>query len=498
MSRAVERLDAAMRNKDRIVLYGDYDVDGVSSLALLSRILSAYGMQAQCFLPLRAEEGYGLSAAGIKRCFQVHSPQLLIVVDCGTNSVKEIAEVRRRGADVIILDHHEFAGERPECVALVNPKLGSDFSYLCSAGIVFKMAHAFFKRNPRSSLDLKDYLDLVALATVADIAPLIGENRILVKRGLKQMEKTRWPGLAALMHVASVKAPVRSSDIGFRLGPRINACGRLGTAQQSLALLLSDDPTESARIATNLDIQNRERQAVEKSVIHEVDLWIKTHHHPQHNVSIVAGHRDWHNGVLGIVAARITRRYHRPTFLVGFDSNGTGKGSGRSIEGLSLVEALGHCSHVLEKFGGHEMAAGLTVREESFELFRTSFEGVARSLLTDEMLIPRLRLDTEIQQTDLILSLLEWQDVLEPFGCANPQPLFFLRGLKPTCEPRWLKEKHLRLDFAFNRQRLQAIFFNAVEYHIPPPPWDIAFHLDRNEFLGSVSPQMRIVDLRAH
>ncbi len=495
MKRAVERLDVAVRKNERIVLYGDYDVDGVASLALLCRILAAYGIQAKCFLPLRAEEGYGLSTASVERCFQEHNPQLLIVVDCGTNSVKEVAEIRRRGADVIILDHHESASKRPDCTALVNPKLGSDFHYLCSTGVVFKLAHAFLKYHPQPGLDLKEYLDLVALATISDLVPLIEENRILVKKGLKQMERTHWPGLKALMHVAGVKPPIPSFDIGFRLGPRINAAGRLGTAQQALALLLSQDPTESAQIAMNLDVQNRERQAVEKAVVREVDLWLEEHHDPKRDVSIVAGHRDWHNGVLGIVASRVTRRYHRPTFLVGFDSNGVGKGSGRSIEGLSLVAALQHCSHALEKFGGHEMAAGLTVREESFEIFRTCFEEAARALLVPEMLIPHLRFHAEMHGGELLPSVLEWQDALEPFGTANPQPLFLLREVKPVYEPRWMKDKHLRLEFAFEKRRLQAVFFNAPD--LPDPPWDIAFHLDRNEFNGNISLQLRIIDIRS-
>ena len=494
VERAVTRLDVAVRKKERLVLYGDYDVDGVASLAFLSRILAAYGIQAKCFLPLRAEEGYGLSTAGVERCFEEHNPQLLIVVDCGTNSVKEVAEIRRRGADVIILDHHEPTSERPDCTALVNPKLESDFHYLCSAGVVFKLVHAFLKHHPCPGLDLKEYLDFVALATVSDLVPLVEENRILVKKGLKQMENTRWPGLKALMRVAGVKAPIQASDIGFRLGPRINAAGRLGTAQQALALLLSEDLTESARIAANLDVQNRERQAVEKAVVREVDLWVEAHHDPKRDVSIVAGHRDWHNGVLGIVASRITRRYHRPTFLVGFDSNGTGKGSGRSIEGLSLVAVLQYCSHALEKFGGHEMAAGLTVREEKFEIFRTSFEEAARSLLAPEMLIPYLRLHAEIHGEDLSPSILEWQDILEPFGSANPQPLFLLRQVKPACEPRWMRDKHLRLEFAWQSRRHQAVFFNAPD--LPNPPWDIAFYLDRNEFNGNISLQLRIIDIR--
>ena len=219
MEQAVGRIRRAIESGEEIVLYGDYDVDGVASLALLQRIFTAFGARVNCFLPLRAEEGYGLSPSGVARCFEESPPELLIAVDCGTNSAREVAMIRERGADVIILDHHEVSGERPRCAALVNPKADGKFQYLCSAGVAFKVAHALLKQMPNANIDLKDYLDIVALATLADLVPLVGENRILVHRGLQQMARTRWPGLTALMTIANVRSPLHGSDVGFRLGP---------------------------------------------------------------------------------------------------------------------------------------------------------------------------------------------------------------------------------------------------------------------------------------
>jgi len=497
MRAAVDRMDQALRTNERIVLYGDYDVDGVTSLAILCRVLRAFGGKVECFLPHRMDEGYGLSAAGVERCFEEYSPQLLIAVDCGTNSVADVAEIRRRGAEVIIIDHHEYAGERPDCVALVNPKLTGEFTYLCSAGLAFKVAHALLKHSPLPDFDLREYLDLVALATLADLVPLTAENRLLVRKGLEQMAQTRWPGLAALMLEAGVKTPVRSGDVGFQLGPRINAAGRLGTAQVALKLLLTNDAGEGAALAAQLNRQNAERRGVEQHVAREADAWVQENFDPARDASIIAGQRDWHDGVLGIVASRISRRYYRPALVVGFNADGRGKGSGRSIEGLCLVTALTRCGAHLEKFGGHEMAAGLSVREENFAEFRAAFEQAARELLNDELLVPSLSIDAELNLGDVDFPAIEDQDLLEPYGMGNRQPLCLVRGITPAAAPRVLKEKHLRFDFQHGRRRIGAIFFDGASHDLPRPPWDIAFRLERNEFNGRVDPQMQIVAIRA-
>lgn len=480
----------------RIVLYGDYDVDGVTSLALLSRILKVFGADVECFLPHRVEEGYGLSAAGIERCCELHRPELLIAVDCGTTSVREIAALRARGVEVIVLDHHEPGPERPDCTALVNPKCSRDFHSLCSAGVAFKLAHAMQKLSPVAGLDLRKYFDLVALATVADIVPLSGENRIFVRHGLQQMATTLWPGIAALMRVAGVTAPVRAGDVGFRLGPRINAAGRLGPAQEALRLLLTDDPDEAACLAASLDAHNRERQGVEKAVVLDAEEWVDKNFESARDTTIVAGRRDWHVGVLGVVASRVMRQHHRPTFIVGFDESGHGKGSGRSIEGLPLVDLLRGCSEHLQKFGGHDMAAGLTVDEKSFPAFREAFELAARKLANEEILTPRLRLDSEIELPDLDTSILEAQDMVEPFGAGNPQPVLYTRSISPSGTPRTMKEKHLKIEFAAGRRRVSAVFFNAKLDGLPRPPWDVAYTLDWNSWQGRTEAQMRIIGVR--
>ena len=496
MEAAVARILAAMDRSEKIVLYGDYDVDGITSLAILARFFKACGIMVPCFLPLRAEEGYGLSEAGVERCLEMHTPQLLLAVDCGTTSVSEIAALRRRGVDVIVLDHHEPGAERPDCVALVNPKCGAEFHYLCSAGVVFKLAHAILKAHPVEGVDLKEYLDLVALATVADIVPLVEENRIFVSHGLRQMERTCWAGLAALQRVADVPTPVKAGDISFRMGPRINAAGRLGPAMEALQLLLADDPAEASRLAEGLDAYNRERQGVERHVVRDAEEWVAKNFNPDTQVSIVAGSRDWHIGVIGVVASRIMRQYHRPTFVIGFDGSGAGKGSGRSIEGLPLVAMLRDCAGHLEKFGGHDMAAGISLSESSLPAFREAFEAAAQAIANEEMLAPRLRLDCELGLGDIDASVLESQDLLEPFGNSNLQPVMFSRAVAPAGEPRIMKEKHLRIEFLCGRRRVPAIFFNAPVNAMPRPPWDIAYTLDWNVWQGRAEPQLRIVEVR--
>lgn len=496
MSAAAARVLAAIRNRERIALYGDYDVDGITSLAILARVLKSFGADVACFLPHRVEEGYGLSAAGVERCCEAHRPQLLVAVDCGTTSVAEVASLRARGVDVVILDHHEPAAERPDCTALVNPKCGPDFHTLCSAGIAFKLAHALQKLSPIEGLDLREYFDLVALATVADIVPLTGENRIFVRHGLRQMAATRWAGIRALLQVSGVSAPVRGSDIGFRLGPRINAAGRLGPAQEALRLLLTDDPEEAGRLAKILDAHNSERQGVERAVVAEAEAWVAQNFDPARDATIVAGRRGWHVGVLGVVASRVMRRTHRPTFIVGFDESGSGKGSGRSIEGLPLVDLLRTCAPHLEKFGGHAMAAGISLSEASFPAFRDAFEAAARVVASEEILTPRLHLDVEVELHDLDFALLEAQDLIEPFGASNPQPVLYTRALSPHAEPKVMKEKHLKIEFTAGRRRFPAVFFNARLDDLPRPPWDVAYTLEWNSWQGRKEAQMRVVDIR--
>jgi single-stranded-DNA-specific exonuclease len=496
MAAAIERMLVAIDRRERVVLFGDYDVDGVTSLALLTRLLRAFGAEPFCFLPLRADEGYGLSADGVARCLSEHHPQLIIAVDCGTSAVAQITELRAQGVDVIVLDHHETKDALPDCVALVNPKLGDDFRYLCSVGIAFKFAHALLKQRPLESFDLRHCLDLVALGCVADLVPLRDENRIFVRRGLAQLAESRWVGLEALVEVSGLSEPFTPSDIGFGLAPRLNAAGRLGTAQDALELLLTTDPRRARTLATNLDVQNRERRAVEEAVFQEADAQLTEWFDAARDAAIVVGARGWHTGVVGIVASRLQKRHHRPTLVIGFDESGLGKGSGRSIEGLSLVSALERCSHFLERHGGHEMAAGLTLREEFFAEFRTAFSTCAREALSDEHLQRTLHLDAELTLGEIDYEMLDQHESLQPFGMGHPQPLFAARGVTLAGEPRVMKEKHLALMLRQAGDEYRAVWFGAATQALPRLPWDIAFQIERNEWQGTVSPQIHIRAVR--
>ncbi len=496
MDAAVDCILAAVDGRRRIVLYGDYDVDGVTSLTLLTRVLRAMGAEVSAFLPHRVDEGYGLSAEGVARCVEQHEPELLVAVDCGTASIAEITELRAKGVEVVVLDHHEPKGELPPANALVNPKLGGDFSYLCSAGIAFKVAHALLKRRPVPGFDLKDVLDLVAIGTVADIVPLVDENRVLVRAGLERLAQSKWPGVRALIEVSAIRAPFTARDVGFGIGPRLNASGRLASAEASLELLMTDDPARAQELAKSLDLQNRERREVENDVHVKAEAQVMNHYDPAGDAAIVVGGLGWHQGVVGIVASRLVRKYHRPAVVVGFDPMGVGKGSGRSIEGLSLVAALGRCAEHLEKFGGHEMAAGLTMRHEFFDEFRVSFTQAARTMLTAEQLAPRIRLDAELQLADVTLALLDQHAALQPFGTDNRQPVFFARKVTHVGEPRLMKDKHYAFNLRQGRGQCRAVWWNSAEIPLPELPWDVAFTLERNEWNGRVEPQISIHDVR--
>jgi single-stranded-DNA-specific exonuclease len=485
MEAAVSRILTALERHERIVIFGDYDVDGVTSLALFDEMLRAYGGAPELFLPLRMEEGYGLSRESVERCLEQHRPQLLIAVDCGTSSCQEIVDLTRRGVDVIVLDHHELKSELPPCVAIVNPKTANcGFEYLCSVGVVFKLCHALLKVRPLPHFDLKSQLDLVALGTVADIVPLRGENRVFAQRGTLKIPSSTRPGLRKLVEVSGVRAPILAEDIGYRLGPRLNAAGRLSTAERSLRLLLTRDEAEAAMLADFLNQQNRQRQQVEKEIVAAAQEKIDKEYDAAKHAAIVLSERGWHPGVLGIVASRIARKYHRPAIVMSIDENGMGIGSGRSIAGLNLVAALQQCSGRLQKFGGHEMAAGLTVRKEDLDQFAQDFREAARVLLSQADLQPRLRLDHELALAEIDLNLLRWHELLQPFGEGNPQPLFLAREVHPVAPPRLINDKHLGLYIGQRNYRRRAVYFNGAEAPLPTPPWDVAFRIRPDNFGG--------------
>jgi single-stranded-DNA-specific exonuclease len=498
MQTAVQRILGALDQKKRVVLFGDYDVDGVTSLALLAEMLRAYGGTPDLFLPLRMEEGYGLSRESVERCLEQHRPQLLIAVDCGTSSLTEIEDLRHRGIDVIVLDHHEPKSGLPDCIALVNPKTDarSPFHYLCSVGIVFKLCHALLKTRSLPDFDLKSKLDLVALGTVADIVPLRAENRTFVQHGAVEIAKSKRPGLKRLIEVSGVRPPILTEHIGFRLGPRLNASGRLSSAQRSLQLLLTQDEADAVSLAELLDKENRERQEVEKEIFLAADEQVTREFNPICDAAIVVSARGWHPGVLGIVASRISRKYHRPAIVIGFEENGVGKRRGRSIEGLNLVEALNYCSGSLQKYGGHEMAAGLTILEKDIDPFSEAFRCAARELLSDEALQPCLRLDHELTFSELNGDFLQWHEMLQPFGNGNPAPLFLAREVEPVAPSRVVNDKHRILRLRQRNYHRRAVYFDSADAPLPPAPWDIAFRIRADEYEGQITLGMQIQALR--
>jgi len=496
MEAAVERMFKAVDEKQRVVLFGDYDVDGVSSLTLLRSILAAYGLESRCFLPLRMEEGYGLSREGLERCLSEGSVDLLVAVDCGTSARLESEWLMEQGIEMVVLDHHEPDPARLPACPVVNPKLGESFHYLCSAGVVFKLGHAMGKRRKAEGFELKDHLDVVALATVADIVPLVDENRIFVRKGLQAMETTPREGLRALIEIAGVSSPIDSMDLGFRLAPRLNAAGRLDTAKTSLDLLLAETRREALALAQTLDAHNRERQDVEHTMQQDAqDMAIRQSANSD-PCGIVLASREWHPGVVGIVAARLMRKFHRPIFVIAIDENGIGKGSGRSVDGVSLIAAIEDCRDLLMAGGGHDAAAGLTIAGENLEAFRERFnESVARQL-TEGTMEPKIHIDAETRLAELTLEFLDTYELLQPFGSGNPRPLFLARNVLPANEPRLLRERHWKFDFYQEGTRRGGIWFNGAHEQLPKPPWDVAFYVDRNTFRGETTVQLLVQDMR--
>ena len=497
MDLAVERVLLAVDAGEEVCIYGDYDVDGVSSIAVLSSVLQAYGLSPSCFVPHRSNEGYGLSDGGVARCLRENpTVSLLISVDCGTVSNDAIDGLAKKGVETVVVDHHEMGTVgRPNCVALVNPKsVGDKREYLCAAGVVFKLAHALLKHRPLPGFDLKQVLDLVAVATISDIVPLVDENRLLVRHGLRLLEKTHRPGLQALLKLTGVMGRLSSADIGFRIGPRLNAAGRMDQPEQALAVLTTESQSEAMQLVDDLEEFNRVRQQLDQKIFAEAQSLMQEN---EDLPVIVVGSRGWHAGVVGIVASRLMRMFHKPTFVISIDEDGIGKASGRSIEGVSLVEAIGVARDLLVAGGGHHMAAGLSIEEAMIDDFRKRFVEFYNQTSVGKDLSPKVYIDAEVELGDLSLDFLQSYELLQPFGSGNAQPVFMARKVWLTEPPRRLKNNHLRLFLRQGYEERDAIFFGGGASDLPDPPWDVTFTVDRNVFRGRVSVQISIQHVRA-
>ncbi|PTY00931.1 single-stranded-DNA-specific exonuclease RecJ [Verrucomicrobia bacterium LW23] len=497
LRRGAELILGAAHDGRRIVIFGDYDVDGITSCAMLWRFLQRLGARnATTFLPNRMEEGYGLSQKAVERCHAEMAPELLVAVDCGTTSVGQIAWLSAQGVPTVVIDHHALPPELPAAAALVNPQRDGRHTYLASVGLVFKVCHGLLKLLPpeQRNVDLKDFLDLVAVGTVADIVPLREDNRVVVRSGLRQIQRTRLAGLRALCEVAGIKAEPTTADVGFRIGPRLNASGRIGDASRSLQLLKTDDDAEALRIAHELDLSNRERQRLEQTTLNEAQRMLEEEYDPDRDYVIVLGKPGWHVGVIGIVASRVQKQHNRPAIIIGFDETGTGKGSGRSIDGYSIVQGLSACAEHLVLFGGHDMAAGLTIRQENLDAFREALLAHARERLSAELLCPTLALSGVVPASEISESLYRDVQRMAPFGRDNPEPVFLFEGARHRRPPRPFGRNHVKLFLRTAAGEVEALAWGMDGIPIPQDNFNLAASLDWDEERQRV--QLRVVDWR--
>ncbi|MEO6002917.1 MAG: single-stranded-DNA-specific exonuclease RecJ [Opitutus sp.] len=506
---AVTRLRQAIAGQENVVVLGDYDVDGVSSTALLVMVLRRFGLLPRFVVPRRSEDGYGLSRSAIDRALEGGTPHLFIVLDCGTNSHDEVAYLRSQNIDVIVLDHHR-SKERALEGMLINPHVHADetgrdgaWRHLCTVGLVFKLAHGLLKQLRAENhpvafrIKLRDHLDLVALGTVADLVPLLGENRILARHGLSILQESRRPGLKALMEIAGVKPAhgISPVDISFRLGPRINASGRLADAALSVELLLSEDELFCRETAQQLDVFNRERQDIERKITEEAERMIESQFSAEPGIVLFS--EDWHPGVVGIVAGRVTRKYNRPCVVLGNEGE-MAKGSGRSIDGVNLVEVLGTCCARLTSWGGHPMAVGIALRKEYLAEFRQQFSAAVCAQAGAHIAECRLDLAAWLAPEEITSRVMDELDRLHPFGQGNPEPTFGVRGVVLRSPPEVFKGVHFRFHFDDGRgRRLHGVAWKMAG-RVPPlhVPLDLAVELKWNHFNDRKFLQLCLIDWR--
>lgn len=510
MEKAVERIWRGLEKNEHILIYGDYDVDGVTATSLLILFFRSLGKRVSYYIPYRLKEGYGLNADAIK-AIRDKGVTLIITVDCGISSRQEIEYANSLGIDVIVTDHHEppTSNEIGESLlpayAVINPKRNDSrypFPDLAGVGIAFKLAEAIAEKTVDSQLSTVNcYLDLVALGTIADLAPLTGENRILVREGLKLLEGTSNSGVLSLLEVSGLSGrTITAGNVGFMLAPRINAAGRLGRADMAVRLLTTEEKEEAKRLARYLDTQNKERQGIEEAISREARENIVEGGLAERSFILLSS-PDWHQGVIGVVASRIAEEFYRPTVLISMDNNGVGKGSARSIPGLNIYKALSQCASFLDRFGGHKYAAGLTILGDRIKVFQEKMEEVIAKEIDPDGFVPKLRIDAEVRLSEVTMPLAEELNLLSPFGVANPEPTLILRGLKTTY-PRLVGKNHLKMTVfpSSGGRGVEAVGFHMGEA-LPGimengGTVDLAFFPQINEWGGKANLQLRLKDIR--
>jgi single-stranded-DNA-specific exonuclease len=504
MREAVDRLDRAIRAGETILVHGDYDVDGVCSAAMFTRVLRHLGGRVEPFVPHRMRDGYDLSQAGVRAAAEVGAT-VILTGDCGVVAHDAVTAARNMGIDVIVTDHHTPSDTLPDAVAVVNPNR-PDCSYenkaLCGAGVAFKLCQAMWSSRNFDQEELRYYLDLVAVATIADLAPLTGENRVIAHYGLRVLSQSRNPGMRALLHSAGLSGleRVAAGQVSHVLAPRINAVGRMSAATKGVRLLLEDDASLAHGLADILESENRTRQEVDRQTLAQALQLLEQDYDPARDYTIVLGGEGWHPGVIGIVASRVVERLHRPTILFALDpKTALARGSARSIPGFHLYDALKECAHYLERFGGHKYAAGMDIKPERIPEFREAFNAIARERLSPEDLIPVLGYDLELDVTEASLQLTRLLRHFGPFGVGNPSPVLISRNVR-VVNMREVGEGHVKFEIQENGTRLGVIGFGMAErardLDVANQPIDIAYQLQENYWNGEVELQARLIDLR--
>jgi single-stranded-DNA-specific exonuclease len=499
MEQAIERLHRAVNTDEPICFYGDYDVDGITATSLYLSFFGGLGAKVRAYVPHRLREGYGLNLGAVQRLHD-EGISLLVTSDCGTTSHKEIELAAQLGMDVVVTDHHQSDEVMPQAVAVLNPHRTDTlypFRGLCSAALAYKVAQAYQVRYGVAGVPLESLLDLVALATVADVVPLQDENRSFVREGLHQLSRGARCGIRALKQAAGVTRDCTAETIAFKLAPRINAAGRLDDAMLGVRLLTTEIPSEAQQLADRLEQLNHERQRIEMDIMTEALASLKDSALPR---VLVLASRHWHLGVVGIVAARLVDRFQCPAIVMAINEQGIAKGSARTTGGFDLYQGLAACREVLESFGGHPSAAGLTIRESRIDEFRAMFSDVVAGWVHDGYKVPTLNVDAEVRLNEVNLQLIQEIGSLHPFGAGNPEPTFAVTGLE-VMESRTVGEKHLKMTVRQGRSLpFDSIGFgmkSLLERGIPSrAPVDLAFTPELNHWNGRDRIQLRIRDVR--
>jgi single-stranded-DNA-specific exonuclease len=502
MGAATERIVGALRQNEAIGIYGDYDVDGISGSAVLVRFFRSLGIEPLLYIPHRLRDGYGLTEKGV-RVLAERGARVMITVDCGGVNHREIAVARELGMDVVVCDHHQVAETPLNAAAVLNPiekTAGFPFSGLCGAGVAFYLALGVrmrLRETGASQLpDLRRSLDLVALGTIADLVPLVEENRVLVTHGLRELCRSEAPGVKALKTVSGVGA-VSTSVVGFRLAPRLNAGGRLADATRSVELLTTDNDGRADVLATGLDEENKARQAIEREILDEAIAMVEAQGPVHERRSVVLGSADWHPGVIGIVASRLVERFYRPTILIAVDAaTGIGRGSARSIRGFNVHEAIKACQQCLIGFGGHRMAAGLSIRAERVAEFVDRFEAEVRQSTAPDLFVPVADADDELAFDTIDERTLQDIEALEPYGQGNPEPVFITRGTR-IAGVRIVGETHLKLYAEHHGRTLSCIGFGMGDAAIQAGAFvDLLYSPMWSEWGGTRTLELRLRDVR--